>query len=153
MTQDEIDRVLQRLRDVPGRVAAATAGVRDDRLHRRTAEEPWCVNDVLAHLRSAADHRMRYMRRMAAGEHATIAYTSPRSELKKTDYVDRSFAENLAGFTAARTELVDWLESLEPDAWRRGALIRGRPETVATYARYLVEHELGHCDQIEALLS
>jgi hypothetical protein len=34
----------------------------------------------------------------------------------------------------------------------RGSLIRDRPETVATYARYLAEHEAVHCDQIEALL-
>jgi hypothetical protein len=93
------------------------------------------------------------MRRMATGDHATIAYVSPRSELKKTDYLDRSFAENLAGFTTKRLELVEWLASLAPEAWPRGALIRDRPETVATYARYLAEHELAHCDQIEALLA
>ena len=130
----------------------ATDGVSNDRLHVRTPEEPWSVNDVLAHVRSAADHRMRYMRRMATGEHRTLAYTSPRSELKKTDYTDRSFAENLAGFTAKRAELVEWLEALSPEAWSHVASIRDRPETVATYARYLSEHELTHCDQIEALL-
>jgi len=148
----EIQQRLDQLRAVPVRIAAATAGVSDDRLHLRTTDEPWSVNDVLAHIRSAADHRMRYMRRMATGDHATIAYMSPRSELKKTDYLDRSFAENLAGFTTKRLELVEWLASLAPEAWPRGALIRDRRETVATYARYLAEHEVVHCEQIEALL-
>jgi len=153
MPDDEHARQLEALREIPRRIAVATAGVSDHRLTLRTADEPWSVNDVLAHVRSAADHRMRYMRRMATGEHPTIAYASPRSELKKTDYLDRSFAENLAGFAAARTELIDWLESLPAEAWDRGASIRDRPETVATYARYLGEHELVHCDQIEALLA
>ena len=140
------------LADIPPRIAAATTGVRDPILHRRTVEEPWSVNDVLAHLRAAADHRMRYMRRMATGAHGTLSYVSPRSELKKTDYLDRSFAENLEAFSADRRRLIEWLDTLSADDWERGALIRDRPETVATYARYLVEHELAHCEQIEAIL-
>jgi len=147
-----IQQRLDQLRAVPGRIAAATDAVSDPVLHRRTAAEPWSVNDVLAHLRAAADVRDRYMRRMATGEHATLAYDSPRSEMRKTDYVDRPFAENLAAFTAQRVSLVEWLEALPADAWSRGALIRDRPETVATYAGYLAEHEAVHCEQIEALL-
>jgi hypothetical protein len=73
--------------------------------------------------------------------------------MRKTDYVDRPFAENLAAFTAQRESLTEWLETLPADAWSRGALIRDRPETVATYAGYLAEHEAAHCDQIEALLA
>lgn len=148
----EIQQRLDQLRAVPGRIAAATDAVSDPVLNRRTAAEPWSVNDVLAHLRAAADVRDRYMRRMATGEHATLAYNSPRSEMRKTDYVDRPFAENLAAFTAQRASLVEWLEALPADAWSRGALIRDRPETVATYAGYLAEHEAVHCEQIEALL-
>jgi uncharacterized damage-inducible protein DinB len=148
----EIQQRLDRLRAVPGRIAAATDAVSDVVLHRRTTAEPWSVNDVLAHLRAAADVRDRYMRRMATGEHATLAYNSPRSEMRKTDYVDRPFAENLAAFTAQRASLVEWLGALPADAWSHGALIRDRPETVATYAGYLAEHEAVHCDQIEALL-
>jgi uncharacterized damage-inducible protein DinB len=149
----EIERHLERLRAAPARIAAATEDVGDDRLHRRTAEEPWSVNDVLAHVRAAADVRDRFMRRMAAGERPTLPYESPRSELRKTDYVDRPFAENLASFTAQRAELVGWLETLPPVAWARGARIRDRLETVATYAGYLADHEALHCEQIEALLA
>jgi uncharacterized damage-inducible protein DinB len=148
----DIQQRLDQLRAVAGRIAAATDAVSDPVLHRRTAAEPWSVNDVLAHLRAAADVRDRYIRRMATGEHATLAYRSPRSEMRKTDYVDRPFAENLAAFTEQRASLVAWLEALPADAWSRGALIRDRPETVATYAGYLAEHEAVHCEQIQALL-
>ena len=148
----EIQRRLDQLRSVPARVAAATSGVSASILHRRTAEEPWSVNDVVAHIRAAADNRERFIRRMASGEQTRLSYVSPRSELKKTDYVHRPFAENLAAFTAQRAALVDWLGSLSLDAWSRGALIRDRPETIASYARYLSDHEAAHCEQIEALL-
>jgi len=148
----EVQDRLDQLRAVPARIAVATDGVSDSVLHRRTAAEPWSVNDVLAHVRAAADVRDRYIRRMATGEHATLAYHSPRSEMRKTDYVDRPFAENLAAFTEQRASLVAWLEALPADAWSRGALIRDRPETVATYAGYLAEHEAVHCEQIQALL-
>ena len=82
----------------PSGSSAATAGVDAARLHRRTADEPWSVNDILAHVRSAADVRERFIDAMATGEHATLRYVSPRSELRKTNYVDLTFAENLAAF-------------------------------------------------------
>ena len=148
----EIRDRLDALVAVPPRIARATDDASDATLHLRTAEEPWSVNDVLAHLRAAADNRMRFMRRMASGEPTRLAYVSPRSELKKTDYVDRPFADNLATFTADRTALVEWLETLPPATWSHEVSIRERPESIATYARYLAEHELAHCDQIEALL-
>ena len=146
--QDRLDL----LRGVPLRIAAATNGVADATLHQRTAEEPWSVNDILAHIRAAADNRMRFMRRMATGEHAELAYVSPRSELQRTDYVDRPFAENLAAFTADRATFLAWLETLPAQAWNREVSIRDRPERIATYTRYLCEHELAHCEQIEALV-
>jgi hypothetical protein len=149
----EIERLLFRLREAPTRIVAATEGTPEDRLQCRTADEPWSVNDVLAHIRAAADMRMRFMRRMATGDHVMLSYRSPRSELGRTDYVDRAFAENLAAFSAQRAEFVEWLASLSVEAWGHGALIRDRPETVMTYAAYLSDHELVHCEQIEALLT
>jgi uncharacterized damage-inducible protein DinB len=153
MPDDVNARRLEQLRDAPRRIAAATAGVSDDRLYVRTAQEPWSVNDVLAHVRSAADVRDRFIRRLATEERASIPYKSARSELARTDYLERSFAENLAAYSAKRAELLVFLESLSPDGWMRGALMRDRPETVASYAGYLADHDTVHCDQIEALLA
>ena len=150
--RDDVERFLRLLREAPIRITAATDGVDAARLHERTADEPWSVNDILAHLRAAADTRERFIARMATGEHATLTYQSPRSELRKTNYVDLSFAENLAAFRAQRASLVDRLESSPMEEWSRGSLIRDRPETVASYVRYLTEHETAHCEQIEALL-
>lgn len=149
---DDVDRSLRLLREAPIRIAAATDGVDPARLHERTAAEPWSANDILAHLRAAADTRERFIARMATGRHTTLSYQSPRSELRKTNYVDLPYAENLAAFASQRASLVERLEALHAGQWSRGSLIRDRPETVASYVRYLTDHETVHCEQIEALL-
>ena len=148
----DVARFLRLLREAPIRITVATDGVDAARLHQRTADEPWSVNDILAHLRAAADTRERFIARMATGKHATLTYQSPRSELRKTNYVDLSSSETLEAFRAKRASLVDWLESSAMAEWARGSLIRDRPETVATYVRYLTDHETAHCEQIEVLL-
>jgi len=149
---DDIDRSLGLLREAPIRIAAATEGVDPARLHERTATEPWSINDILAHLRAAADSRERFIARMATGEYPTLSYQSPRSELRRTDYVDLPYADNLAAFRSQRAILVERLEALPAGHWWRGSRIRERPETVASYVRYLTDHETAHCQQIEALL-
>jgi hypothetical protein len=152
ITPADIERYLRLLRETPIRIAAATDDADPARLDVRTADEPWSVNDILAHLRAAADARERFIARMATGEHTTLSYQSPRSELRKTNYLDLPFAENLAMFASQRANLVDRLGSAPAAHWSRGSRIRDRPETVASYVGYLTEHEAAHCEQIEALL-
>ena len=127
MTDDEHARQLERLRDAPRRIVAATTEASDERLNVRTADEPWSVNDVLAHVRSAADVRDRFIRRLATEPRSSIPYQSARSELAKTDYLERPFAENLAAYAGKRAELVAFLESLPSDSWNRGARMRDGP--------------------------
>ena len=150
--RDDVERFLRLLREAPIRITVATDGVDAARLRERTADEPWSVNDILAHVRAAADTRERFISKMSTGKNETLTYHSPRSELRKTNYVDLSFAENLAAFRAQRVSLVERLESSPMEDWSRGSLIRNRPETVASYVGYLTEHETTHCEQIEALL-
>jgi len=148
----DLDHFLRLLRDAPVRLATATDGIDAARLELRTTAEPWSINDILAHVRAAADNRERFIDRMATGEHTTLGYQSPRSELRKTNYVDLGFAENLAAFRSQRACLVDRLAALPTEQWSRGALIRDRPETVASYVRHLTDHETAHFEQIETLL-
>jgi uncharacterized damage-inducible protein DinB len=148
----EIDRYLHLLRDAPERIAAATTGVDDDRLHERSAAEPWSVNDILAHIRASGDMREKYMTDMASGDRATLRYESPRGWIRKTNYLEMPFAESFAAYRAHRFAWLAQLETMSATDWERGAVIRDRPETIATYARYLTDHETVHCEQIEALL-
>ncbi len=112
----EIDRSLRLLREAPERIAAATAGVDDDRLHRRSAAEPWSVNDILAHLRASADMRETYIANMASGDRASLPYQSPRGWIRKTNYLELPFAESFAAYRAHRYA---WLAQLETHVGRR----------------------------------
>jgi len=152
ITSADIDGYLRLLEEAPIRIVAAARGADSARLHARTEAEPWSVNDILAHVRAAADSRERYIDRMATAGHATLSYKSPRSELSRTNYLELPFEENLAAFRSQRASLVGRLGALPAEHWSRGSLIRDRPETVATYVDYLTEHEASHCEQIEALL-
>jgi uncharacterized damage-inducible protein DinB len=148
----EIDRCLGLLREVPERIAAATAGVDDDRLHERSEAEPWSVNDILAHVRASADMREKYITDMASGDQAALRYESPRGWIRKTNYLELPFGESFAAYRAHRSAWLAQLETMSAADWERGAVIRDRPETIASYTRYLTDHETVHCEQIEALL-
>jgi hypothetical protein len=143
---------LAALGEAPDRIAVSTANADAATLHRRTSDEPWSVNDIVAHLRAASDVRVRFVDAMATGDHATLRYQSPRSELRKTDYPDRPFSENLAAFRVERAAFVDRLGRLPAQSWSRGSLIRDRPETVESYVRALTEHEAAHLEQIATLV-
>ena len=58
--------------------------------------------------------------------------------------------------TQQRGELLRLLTALPIKSWSRGATftgtVSGREATVFSYARRMVEHELVHCEQIEAVL-
>lgn len=140
------------LREAPDRIAASVALADEATFYRRTTDEPWSVNDILAHLRAAADVRVRFVDAMATGDHATLRYESPRSELRRTDYPDRPFAENLAAFRLQRAAFVERLTCLPAEGWSRGSQVRDRPETVESYVRALTEHEAAHLEQIATLV-
>jgi hypothetical protein len=81
-----------------------------------------------------------------------LRYVSPRSFLKKTDYLELTFASSFPAYESQRAALLRRLDGLPVDAWSRSATIRDRTETVATYVHYLTSHETVHCEQIEALV-
>jgi hypothetical protein len=140
------------LAEAPRRIAATTDGVDSVRLHLRTADEPWSVNDILAHLRASADVRERFIEDMLTLDRPVLRYVSPRSFLRKTNYLEVTFGSSFQAYETQRARLLRRLDGLPIDAWSRSATIRDRAETVATYVHFLTSHETVHCDQIESLL-
>jgi len=51
-TRPEIEAYLNLLTQTSRRITKTTKGFEDARLKFRTVEQPWSVNDILAHLRS-----------------------------------------------------------------------------------------------------
>ena len=93
---------------------------------------------------------------MIALEQPQLRYVSPRSWIRKTDYLALEFRESLQAFTAQRRELLRILKGLAIKDWLRSATFtgttKGREQTVFSYACRIAEHENKHCGQIETVL-
>lgn len=156
VTQVEIENVLGLLAAMPRRIASLSRGVEISQLHFRPDPDSWSANDVLAHLRACADVWGKSIVKMITLDHPSLRYVSPRSWIRKTDYLELEFRGSLKAFTDQRRELLKALGSLAIKDWSRSATIttqtRDREETVHNYARQIAEHESAHCQQIEAVL-
>jgi hypothetical protein len=148
----EVEHFLKLLAEAPRQIAMATKGLAEARLYLRTEEKPWSVSDILAHLRASADVREKFIRIMLTEDHPTLRYISPRTYIKKTNYLALAFPESFQAYQKQRNELLNTLEELSIQEWSRSAIIKERPETVFSYALYLTQHETAHCEQIEELL-
>jgi len=92
---------------------------------------------------------------MITEDHPTIRYVSPRGWIKRTDYLERG-SDSLREFSQARAGLVEVLSALDAVGWSRCATFTGttlgRDATVLSYAKRIIDHELGHLDQLRRTL-
>ena len=152
----EIEKTLKSLAATPHRLKTLSKGLDKTQLHFWSDEEPWSVNDILAHLRACADVWGKSILTMISQEHPTLRYVSPRTWMRKTNYPEQEFHASLEAFTRQRNELLEALKALTNPDWSRGATFtgttKGREQTVLSYAQRIAQHENEHCIQIEALL-
>jgi hypothetical protein len=152
----EPHRTLTTLSDTPKQIARIARGSNDRQLHRKPAPDAWSARDIVAHLRACAEVWGRSIERMIAEDHPTIRYVSPRGWIKKTDYLEQGFRDSLRKFSQARAGLVETLGALDAVGWSRRATFTGtalgRDATVLSYAKRIVDHELGHLDQLRRTL-
>ena len=145
--------LLNLLSATPRRLASISQGVDDNRLYLKPEETAWSANDILAHLRACADVWGKSILAMIVQDHPTLRYVSPRTWIRKTNYLEQDFQESLQAFTQQRWELLKALKSAD---WSRGATFtgttRGREQTILSYVRRITDHEQEHCQQIEDLL-
>lgn len=152
----EMQRVFELLEEGPRRIEAAVAGVQARRLSSKPSTEAWSANEVLAHIRAAADVHGRTIAAIVVTENLAMRYVSPRTWMRKTNYVDLGFEESFEAYKAQRADLLRTLGELGLEDWSRsvtyiGATRRAR-QTVVDVAGGLARHEAVHCDQIAAIL-
>lgn len=91
-----------------------------------------------------------------AQDHPTLRYVSPRSWIKKTNYLEQEFHTSLKAFTKQRLELIEVLKSLKPEDWSRGATFtattKEKEHAVLSYTERIIWHENEHCIQVKNLL-
>jgi len=147
-----IDEVLDALTETPARITALIDGLTPRQV--RTAPSPgeWSANDILAHLRACADTWGANIATILTKDHPTIRAVSPRSSIKRTNYLDLDFGPSFEAFASQRTDLLVVLKSLSPEQWECPAteIRSGRPtqQTVRTFAERLANQERLHVQQI-----
>ena len=141
--------------EVPGLIGNIAAGHDDTRLTYRPDPQTWSASDVLAHIRSCADVRSKWIAAMLDRDHPTLRAVSPRSAMRR--YVGRDFAMSLREFSDERAALVARLRELDDPGWERGLTFTGASpgrteQTIAGCAADLLSHERLHLTQLEDAL-
>ena len=151
----DITQLLALLIAAPQRIAVATADLSPAQLRAAPTLGEWSANDILAHLRSCADVWGDCIARILAEDEPTYRAVNPTTWIKQTDYPQLEFSPSLAAFAEQRAALLAVLESLPPEAWSRGATVKGAGRTlrrtVFSYADWLASHERSHLKQIARL--
>ena len=156
-TSADIEQILALLAETPQRLAVLTSGLEQAQLHTAPDHDTWSVHAILAHLRSCADVWGKSILAMIAENNPTLRYVSPRTWIRKTNYLEQSFHTSFQAFAQQRSDLLTSLNELADQDWARAATftgtVKGRSQTVFSYAQRIVEHERVHLDQIESILN
>jgi len=156
MTQIDRGAVINLLTSTPHRIASATRGLSDKELSWKPAADSWSVTEILAHLRACADVWGESIAKILKQDNPTFRHVSPRTWIRKTNYMDLDFAASFLAFRKQREKLLTILQLLPQEDWvRRGNVKTAtaiREETVLSYAHRLANHENRHCGQIDRVL-
>lgn len=150
-----VGEIMEILTTTVPRLKELTRGVLQQRLYTVT-DDGWSVNDQLAHLRACHDVLGGNMLRIIREDHPAWKGMSPRTWQKQTDSFEWKFQPAFDVFQGQRTELLEVLGPLLPEAWERTATVSVLPKQVFEYsARYygdwMARHEqarLGHMARI-----
>jgi hypothetical protein len=149
------DVILTRLTAAPGRIEAAARGLSPAQLRAAPQPGEWSLNELLAHLRACADVWGGNIARVLDDDHPSIRALSPRTWVRRTDYLDIEFEPSFHAYTQQREALLQTLRSLKPEQWQRTATRLAPPNrrldvTLHYYADSIARHEWPHLAQIEA---
>jgi len=147
-----VEQILSLLVEAPRHIKVVTARLDPARLRIAPREGEWSANQILAHLRACADVWGGSIVTMVREDHPTIRAINPRTWIRDTYYLDRTFRPSLRAYTQQRTELLAHLESLSPRDWSRGGTFTGAGKplerTVLSEADAIARHERLHVKQI-----
>ena len=149
ITAVAITNILQFLAQTPQRLHRVSHILDNSQLQHKPDKKSWSASEVLAHLRACADVWGNTIEAMLTQDTPTLKHVSPRTYMRKTDYLQQNFHESLAAFTQQRSQLLARLEGGETADWSRAAIIKERQHTVFSQARRMALHEITHCEQLE----
>jgi hypothetical protein len=98
------------------------------------------------------------MLRILAEDRPAWRRLSPRTWMRKTDYLDWDFAPAFAAFRQERADLLKVLDATPRKAWTRVAVVTDPNKQVVErsvrfYGDWMAAHEVEHLAQIEATVA
>lgn len=150
--QHHLPTLISQLATTPARIAHRTAGWSREQLQSPPSEGAWSARDILAHLRAADDIITPRIYMVLARNNPTLSAYDERRWSEIAGYADQDFATSLSLFTLRRAEVVMMLQNLDDEAWERTGIheVQGAV-SLREIVEGLVEHEEGHCTQLEAI--
>ena len=151
-----VDDTMEILRTTVPRLEELTRGSSRERLASVT-DYGWSVNDQLAHLRACHDVLGGNMLRIIREDHPAWKGMAPAAWQKQTDYFEWKFKPAFEVFRGQRAELLEVLEPLPPEAWKRTATVTGMigelyEYSVLYYGDWMARHERSHLRHIGRIL-
>jgi len=118
----------------------------------------WSARDVLGNMRACDRTWGGYLKRILDEDRPSFRAESPRSTIRRFDFLTLPFGPSLEAFTRDRARLVARLHAIDADTMMRTASVNlpGRgteSRTAAYYAHRLAEHEREHVRQIEEAMA
>jgi hypothetical protein len=156
-TAADIKQILAQLAETPERLTILTRDRDPARLQIAPDHATWSAQAILAHLRACADMWGKGILAMITQDNPTLRHVSPRTWIRKTNYLEQAFDSSFAVFAKQRADLLATLNGLTATDWARAATftgtVRGRNQTVFSYALRIADHERQHLEQIESILN
>ncbi len=137
----------------PHEIAAVAAGLGAEALRWRPRVDEWCLTEVMAHLLDLERTLfLPRLRRIADEDRPAFETFDVDAWAREHDHRARDFAADLAAFTQARADTVQFLHALAAGTAERLGLSRHfGPVTLAQYATHAVDHDLEHLGQMREL--
>jgi hypothetical protein len=145
---------LARIARTPGELTDAIRGADGALLVRRPAPESWAPTEVICHLRDNEEWFLERIRLILAMDLPRFVATNPDRWADERQYLTNDATVALAAFVRRRTETLELLRELEPDAWARAGVhidSRGR-RTIDEFLSVMAWHDDNHLDQLRRAL-
>lgn len=152
--QEDIDQMLDGLREFPDRLRALIADCSDDDLSRAAAGGGWGPVEIFCHLRDIEELAIARVKRMLAENEPYMPDVDESLWPIERNYVSQNARVALEQFTEHRAEFTRLLSSIDSAAWhRRGYHSERGEQTIMKYTLFISDHDTLHETQLRESLA
>jgi len=104
----------------PEIIDAMSMGLSEEELHRRPAPDQWGIVELICHLSDTDKLAFRArIEAMLEKDRAPLSAIDPNALAEKYKYIQRTFADAIAGFRSSRGESLRIIQQVSQEQWNR----------------------------------